>query len=724
MASEAHPVRMALHTAEGRSAFAAFQAGPSAPQDVRDLRRGQLLELARIRNPSRSLSEEERWAYVEAEVLPPEGLDGYGSFVYFPWSKIGLKILEATDFDEVRTNRNRHKIDREEQAKLRRKTIGVVGLSVGHSIAVNLALEGIGGRFRLADFDHIELANMNRIPVPLTAIGENKAHVAARRMYEMDPYLEIEIFDEGLDDASLDAFLGGEDAPLDLLFEECDDFYTKIRVRDACRRRRIPVVMDTNDRGLLDIERFDLEPDRPLLHGLAPDVPLETLQSLSTAEKVPYVLKILDAEQMTATGLASLLEVGHSLTGWPQLATDTTLGAAICGHAGREILLGRSRASGRHYVDLSRILPSATPPPAAAPELAPSVARFQWHLEGGREASGPTGPLASDRRGRVEACATALAARAMTDVRGAEWVLRATAGDDEVVVDCQRATAPVGGLDATGALSAFALGAHLEQVFQALSKEDAGLGLKTSGATAQGSVGPSAVCLRWAGRPGAAPAQSELGAEAPAGAMRWCPSVADLSLSLRPVEDEVATAAVKAALSVVEQLVWLDPALYAGLVPELCRQLLPEAAPGLVVEPLPPPVLSILRQPRVLKVLRSRTAGRSLRELRSPAWASTAGFVAVVASEAHGDPWFAGGRAWARLVHPARPGQVQIFPCHTAVFLGETVRSGSDSIFGPACREQWSDAWTALETAFSVAGGERLVGIARVARRAEPARPS
>ena len=29
--------------------------------------------------------------------------------------------------------------------------------------------------------------------------------------------------------------------------------------------------MDANDRGLLDIERFDREPHRPLLHGLLGD---------------------------------------------------------------------------------------------------------------------------------------------------------------------------------------------------------------------------------------------------------------------------------------------------------------------------------------------------------------------------------------------------------------------------------------------------------------------
>ena len=42
----------------------------------------------------------------------------------------------------------------------------------------------------------------------------------------------------------------------------------KLLVREMARERRIPVLMETSDRGVLDVERFDLEPDRPIFHGL------------------------------------------------------------------------------------------------------------------------------------------------------------------------------------------------------------------------------------------------------------------------------------------------------------------------------------------------------------------------------------------------------------------------------------------------------------------------
>ena len=52
--------------------------------------------------------------------------------------------------------------------------------------------------------------------------------------------------------------------------------------------------METSDRGLLDVERFDLEPDRPLFHGLLAGVDTQAISGLSARDKVPYVLRILE----------------------------------------------------------------------------------------------------------------------------------------------------------------------------------------------------------------------------------------------------------------------------------------------------------------------------------------------------------------------------------------------------------------------------------------------
>ena len=84
----------------------------------------------------------------------------------------------------------------------------------------------------------------------------------------------------------------------------------KFLVREAARERRIPVIMETSDRGVLDVERFDLEPDRPIFHGLLGDMDSSKLAGLTLAEKAPYVLRMLGASEASSRGAASLFELG------------------------------------------------------------------------------------------------------------------------------------------------------------------------------------------------------------------------------------------------------------------------------------------------------------------------------------------------------------------------------------------------------------------------------
>ncbi len=294
--------------------------------------------------------------------------DGYGEWFWFPWSDRVVHVLPAGPFRAVRTDRNRYKITSREQDRLASARIGVIGLSVGQSAAFILAMEGVGGMLRLADFDDLSLSNMNRLHAGVHELGLPKTVMAARRLAEMDPYLDVEIVLEGVVAAGIDAFLDG----LDLLVEECDDLWMKVRIREAARARRIPVVMDTSDRGLFDVERFDLEPNRPVLHGLLGDVPTAALRGLPSKEKIPHVLRLLGEDQLSSRMIASLPEVKETISTWPQLASGVALGGALVCDVARRILLGEFSESGRYYVDVEAIIAdgagafrlAASPPPA------------------------------------------------------------------------------------------------------------------------------------------------------------------------------------------------------------------------------------------------------------------------------------------------------------------------------------------------------------------------
>ena len=97
-----------------------------------------------------------------------------------------MGVLGPLGFRTLRLDRNRNLITADEQRRLGGLRIGVAGLSVGHVIAHTLVAEGLCGEIRLADFDTLELSNLNRIPATILDLGENKAVLAARRIAELE----------------------------------------------------------------------------------------------------------------------------------------------------------------------------------------------------------------------------------------------------------------------------------------------------------------------------------------------------------------------------------------------------------------------------------------------------------------------------------------------------------------------------------------------------------
>jgi hypothetical protein len=267
----------------------------------------------------------------------------------------------------VRLDRNRNLITTEEQARLGALRIGVAGLSVGHIIAHTLAAQGLCGELRLADFDRMELSNLNRVPATVLDLGLNKAEVAARRIAELDPYLPVHVMDAGLTAETVDEFLEG----LDIVVEECDSLDIKAILRESARRRRIPVLMATSERGLLDVERFDLEPERPILHGLLDGLDYARLSGMGSREKVPHLLRFLEADQLSARILASVVEIDRTLSTWPQVCSDVVLGATAVAEAVRRIGLGEDLRSGRTRVDVGSALERIDEPRRAEDGPAP-----------------------------------------------------------------------------------------------------------------------------------------------------------------------------------------------------------------------------------------------------------------------------------------------------------------------------------------------------------------
>ncbi|RPE14136.1 hypothetical protein EGT74_11700 [Chitinophaga lutea] len=342
--------------ANGEEKAALLQLLRNHPQiRVYDELYGQLKELIKSLHPTRPLTPQESDEAVQRHLngVPAED---YGMWVYYPWAEKLVHLLGEKEFIAMRTSRNLHKITVEERDVLGAKKIGVIGLSVGQSIAVTLAMERIGGELRLADFDTVELSNLNRLRTAVFNLGMPKVILAAREIAELDPYLKVVCFTDGATEENLDAFMTGG-GKLDVLVEECDGVDVKIMSRKKAKTLQVPVVMDTNDRGMLDIERYDLDPTYPLLHGLIPDIAdLKTLKHLTNEEKIPILGPMAGMAHMSPRMKYSLGEVGKTITTWPQLASSVMLGGAMVADTCRRILLNQLQSSGRYYVDFDQLI--------------------------------------------------------------------------------------------------------------------------------------------------------------------------------------------------------------------------------------------------------------------------------------------------------------------------------------------------------------------------------
>jgi molybdopterin/thiamine biosynthesis adenylyltransferase len=126
-----------------------------------------------------------------------------------------------------------------EQARLRGKRVAIAGGGgVGGVHLLTLARLGVA-RFHIADFDTFDIVNFNRqVGATMSTLGQPKAEVLARMARDINPEIEIRIFDEGVTPSNLPAFLDGVDLYVDAL-----DFFAfdaRQRTFGACAERGIP----------------------------------------------------------------------------------------------------------------------------------------------------------------------------------------------------------------------------------------------------------------------------------------------------------------------------------------------------------------------------------------------------------------------------------------------------------------------------------------------------
>ncbi len=280
-----------------------------------------------------------------------------GSWVYFPWKRQLVHILDQENFEALRTIRNKDLITEKEQEKLFDFDTVCFGMSVGSAGALALGISGISRRMTLVDGAVISGSNLNRISTGVASVGLPKATVIARQIYEMNPYSTINTVDK-VTRENIDEILDQQN-PVKLVIDEIDDIEMKVQIRIQARKRKIPVIMATElgDTIMLDVERFDLEPKRPLFHNSVPGIEeVANSQVENHREWMKIAVKIIDPHNMPVKMQESLLKIGSTVVTHPQLGSTVMMTGGALAFVAKNIALGKTIKSGRYVISFEKEL--------------------------------------------------------------------------------------------------------------------------------------------------------------------------------------------------------------------------------------------------------------------------------------------------------------------------------------------------------------------------------
>lgn len=315
---------------------------------VVDENRRNLEELFLLRNPKYRFDKNYQAEF--SDFYKKYDREDFGNWYYFSWLNTLIRYFPEDLHLELRTGRNKYLITDEEQHRFYRSTIAFLGMSVGSHAALTVAMTGGARHMKLADPDTFSGDNLNRVRTGFQNVGVNKAVAVARQIYEMNPYAEIEVLPKGITEENAEKIFEG----VDVAIEETDNPYWKLRIRELARARGVPVLMgtDNGDGAIVDVERYDMNRNYPILHGKIGKLTAEELKHMPPKDLPKVAGQIAGANLTVPRMLHSVAEVGKSLYSWPQLGTAATMCGALLAALARRIIVGdRNIKFGRYSVN-------------------------------------------------------------------------------------------------------------------------------------------------------------------------------------------------------------------------------------------------------------------------------------------------------------------------------------------------------------------------------------
>ena len=203
-------------------------------------------------------------------------------------------------------------IDIEGQEKLLAARIFIVGLGgLGSPVALYLAASGVGS-LTLADFDLVDLSNLQRQIIHTTAsIGEPKTVSAKRQMHGVNPDIEIRLVQRRMTMETLE----DEVALADIVVDCTDNFEVRFAINDACLRQQTTLISGAAVRLEGQLMVVDaVSKDMPCYRCLYQSGSESPLDCSETGIAAPVVGAIGTLQALEALKL--IVGIGQSLAGY------------------------------------------------------------------------------------------------------------------------------------------------------------------------------------------------------------------------------------------------------------------------------------------------------------------------------------------------------------------------------------------------------------------------
>lgn len=220
----------------------------------------------------------------------------YGCYVYYPSSgDIALvappnlhKLALITSNSSLYLDPKMEKSWEEVRDIFGHLVFAVAGASVGNGIFYWTIRDILPAAGKIADHNPFKVSNAGRVRLGYRNIVwskamqesqfspwglRNKAVEAVQQVHELDPYMDLRAYFEGVNEQNVDSFIGGNriEPKANIVVEETDNPDAKVLIREKCREHHCRVIMasDEGSSVQIDIRNFDINPHATLAYGVS-----------------------------------------------------------------------------------------------------------------------------------------------------------------------------------------------------------------------------------------------------------------------------------------------------------------------------------------------------------------------------------------------------------------------------------------------------------------------